>query len=76
MDELVEENVELEDNLEEQEITLQEDLVDSRFEDSSFLFTIDEMFEEGQLLLEHDTCQENVLQTCSELTKAPLKGPK
>ena len=36
MDEPIEEQVELEENLEEHEVDLQEDLDDSRFEDSSF----------------------------------------
>lgn len=76
MDELVEEQIELEENLEEQEIVLQEDLDASGLEYSSFLFTIDEVFKDGQLLFEDDTCQENVVQTRSQLTKVPLSGPK
>jgi hypothetical protein len=76
MDEPIEELAELEENMEEQEVVLQEDLDFFRFKDSSFLFTTDEMYEEGQFLLEDDACQDNVVQASSQLTKTPLKESK
>jgi hypothetical protein len=76
MDKLVEEEIELEGNIKEQGVVSQEGLDAYGIEESSFLYTANELFEDAQLLFEDDTCQENVAQTCSQLTKAPLKKPR
>lgn len=70
MDEQVEEQVELEYNLEEYEGILYEYLYSFGFQEYSFFLTIDEFFEE-ELPLEEDTCQENLVQTRSQITRAP-----
>ena len=76
MDELVEEEIELEENVEEQEVVSKEDLVVSGLEDSSFLYSTYEAFEDAQLLFEDDNCQENVVQTHSKLKKRTSEGTK
>ena len=60
----------------EQEIVLQEDLDAFGLKDSSFLFTTYEVLEYPHILFEDDTYKENVVQTRSQLTKSPLKGPR
>ena len=76
IDKPFEEQMEMEESLEEHKTVLQEDLDASGLEDSPFLFTTNEAFEDAQLLFEDDTYQENTVQTCSKVTKAPLKGPR
>ena len=43
------------------EVTILKDLDAFGFEDSSFLFNSDEVLEEEKILLEDDTCQEDVV---------------
>lgn len=68
--------MELDENLEYHEVTLQEDLDTSRFKDSYFLVTTDDNFEEERILLEEDIYQENVVQTRSQLSRVPQKALK
>ena len=61
MDEPIEDQAKLDEKLQYHEAILWEDLDASRFEDSSFLFTINEILEEEKNPLEDDTCQDNVV---------------
>jgi hypothetical protein len=62
--------------MEEHEPISQKDLDAFGLEDSSFIYTTAKEFEDEQILFEEYTCKKNVVQTRSQLTKAPLKGPR